>query len=146
MTGSETTAVTGAFSAACIDRQPPPLHSHPLRHSVHQHQVPAFAPTSTVGAFSFSAAATEIELCLAVATSASLTFRIRTQQRATWSGPTSASGGSSTLHRSTTKGHRGWNLQPGGALVRSGGNPLMLTSRSLRASSTRGTDRSSDQV
>src|ERR1700674_981121 len=98
------------------------------------------------GAFKFLAAAIEIELALAVATSASLTFRISTQQRATWSGPTSASGGSSILHRSTAKGHRGWHLHPGGGVERCGGSPLMLTSRSLRASSTRGTDRSSDHV
>src|SRR5260221_8732402 len=164
MTGSALIAVRGAFGAACITAPPASqrhLLNQPLPTPHHTIQPPALPelpsappaspaplelPPSAMGNFSFCAAATEMELCFAVATSASLTLLIRTQQRATCSGPTSASSGSSILHRSTTNGHRGWNLQPGGGFDRSGGSPLMLTSRSLRASSTRGTDRSSDHV
>src|SRR2546422_11711151 len=104
-------------------------------------------PSSAVGAFSFSAASLESALCLAASMSSCLTFRIKTQHRATWFVATSPSGGSgSSLHLAITKGQRGWNLQPGGECERSGGSPLIDTSLSLRASSTRGTERRRDQV
>src|SRR2546430_15893106 len=54
-------------------------------------------------------------------------FRISTQHRASWASSTSPSGGSSSRQRSTRKRQRGWNLQPGGGLLRSGGRPAMLS-------------------
>src|SRR5216683_7829628 len=110
-------------------------------------QPPASPPTPTVGAFSFAAASLDSALFFASSTSSSLTFRISTQHRATWPSATSSSEGSgSTVQRATTNGHRGWNLHPGGGCERSGGMPLIETSRSFRDSSTRGTERSSDHV
>src|SRR5207247_433070 len=73
-------------------------------------------------------------------------FFISTQQRASCPGPTSPSGGSSVKQRSTRNLHRGWNLQPGGIRPRSGGSPLIEIRRSFSTSSTRGMERSSDQV
>src|SRR5207253_10272899 len=110
-------------------------------------QRPASPSTSESGALSLAAASLDSALAFAASTPSSVTFRIRTQQRATWFTPTSLSDGSgSVLHLSMTKGQRGWNLQPGGGLDRSGGRPRIETSLSLRASSTRGTERSSDHV
>jgi len=74
------------------------------------------------------------------------TFLISTQQRASCSGATSSNGGSSREQRSTLNSQRGWNVQPDGSRERSGGMPWMLISLSCRRSSTRGTERRSDQV
>src|SRR6266852_3211385 len=85
-------------------------------------------------------------LACAAARVSSDTVLIFTQHRASWPGATSSSSGSSFKHLSTLNKHRGWNLQPGGRRTRSGGNPRIETRRPLRASSTRGTERSSDHV
>src|SRR5439155_23205355 len=73
-------------------------------------------------------------------------FFMRTQQRARWSGATSSRGGSSVRQRSTRNGHLGWNLHPGGGLVRSGGSPEIANSFSCSVASRRGIERRSDQV
>src|SRR5919198_4421986 len=69
-----------------------------------------------------------------------------TQQAILWPGTTGSRVGFSGTHRSTAYGQRGWNGQPGGASIRSGGSPSIGTSDSLRGSSRRGIDFSSPRV
>src|SRR6266568_1438496 len=73
-------------------------------------------------------------------------FFISTQHRASWPGSTSPRGGSSVKQRSMRNLQRGWNLHPAGKRPRSGGRPLIEISLSFSTSSTRGIERSSDQV
>ena len=54
-------------------------------------------------------------------------------------GAAARSWGTSVLHRSTASGQRGWNTQPGGGLVASGGSPGSTTRAGRAAASISGT-------
>src|ERR671934_541311 len=69
-----------------------------------------------------------------------------TQQAMRWPGTTGSRLGFSGMQRSTAYGQRGWNGQPLGGAIKSGGNPSIGTSFSLRGSSSRGIDFSSPSV
>ena len=60
--------------------------------------------------------------------------RARSQHRASWPSREAANGGSSRSHGSKTYGQRGWNRQPAGGSVRSGGAPGMNCGGSSAAS------------
>src|SRR5919198_4592978 len=63
-----------------------------------------------------------------------------TQHAMRWPGTTGSRVGFSGTQRSIAYGQRGWNGQPGGGSIRSGGRPSIGTSFSLRGSSSRGID------
>ena len=61
-------------------------------------------------------------------------------------GPTGRSTGTSVRHRSIASGQRGWNTQPGGGLVASGGSPGRMTRAARECVPSSGTAERSARV